>query len=45
MPPKADRWIGEMEEIAATFGAVGLPPELMVGAAALYRLVSENTLP
>jgi hypothetical protein len=28
-----------MEEIAATFGGVGLPPELMMGAAALYRLV------
>jgi 3-hydroxyisobutyrate dehydrogenase-like beta-hydroxyacid dehydrogenase len=44
MPPKAGRWIGEMEEIAATFGAVGLPPELMVGAAALYRLISETAL-
>jgi L-threonate 2-dehydrogenase len=44
MPPKAGRWIGEMEEIAATFGAVGLPPELMVGAAALYRVVSETAL-
>jgi 3-hydroxyisobutyrate dehydrogenase-like beta-hydroxyacid dehydrogenase len=42
MPPKAGRWIGEMEEIAATFGAVGLPPELMLGAAALCQLVSES---
>ena len=25
MPPKAYRWIGEMEEIAATFAAAGLP--------------------
>jgi 3-hydroxyisobutyrate dehydrogenase-like beta-hydroxyacid dehydrogenase len=44
MPPRAGRWIGEMEEIAATFGAVGLPAELMDGAAALYRLVSETAL-
>ena len=44
MPPKAYRWVGEMEEISATFGAVGLPPELMMGAAAVYRLISETEL-
>jgi 3-hydroxyisobutyrate dehydrogenase-like beta-hydroxyacid dehydrogenase len=44
MPPKAGRWIGEMEEIAATFSAVALPAELMIGAAKLYRLVSEAAL-
>jgi len=39
MPPKAYRWIGEMEEIAATFAAVGLTPQLLKGAAEIYRLV------
>jgi 3-hydroxyisobutyrate dehydrogenase-like beta-hydroxyacid dehydrogenase len=40
MPPKAWRWVGEMEEIAAMFGSLGLPPDLPEGAAALYRWVS-----
>jgi 3-hydroxyisobutyrate dehydrogenase-like beta-hydroxyacid dehydrogenase len=42
MPPKASRWVGEMEEIARTFADLGLPPQMLEGAAALYRLV-ENT--
>jgi 3-hydroxyisobutyrate dehydrogenase-like beta-hydroxyacid dehydrogenase len=44
MPPKAYRWVGEMEEIAATFGELGLPPEILQGAAAMYRLVGETAL-
>lgn len=44
MPPKAYRWVGEMEEIAATFAAVGLTPKILAGAADIYRLVSETTL-
>ncbi len=44
MPPKAARWVGEMQEIAATFGAVGLPPQMLEGAAALYQMVSETEL-
>jgi 3-hydroxyisobutyrate dehydrogenase-like beta-hydroxyacid dehydrogenase len=44
MPSKAGRWIGEMEEIAATFDAAGLPPDTMRGAAALYSLVSRAAL-
>jgi 3-hydroxyisobutyrate dehydrogenase-like beta-hydroxyacid dehydrogenase len=39
MPPKAHRWVGEMEEIAATFAALGLTPKLFEGAADLYRFV------
>jgi 3-hydroxyisobutyrate dehydrogenase-like beta-hydroxyacid dehydrogenase len=39
MPPKAYRWIGEMEEIAATFAAVGLTPRMLEGAGDMYRLV------
>jgi 3-hydroxyisobutyrate dehydrogenase-like beta-hydroxyacid dehydrogenase len=37
MPPKAYRWIGEMEEIAVTFDAVGVSPGMMLGAAQFYR--------
>jgi 3-hydroxyisobutyrate dehydrogenase-like beta-hydroxyacid dehydrogenase len=39
MPPKAYRWVGEMEEIAATFQYVGLTPSIFEGAAAMYRFV------
>jgi len=34
---KAWRWVGEMEEIAASFEAVGLPGGFHVAAAELYR--------
>ena len=44
MPPKAHRWVGEMEEIAATFGALGLTPRMLEGAAALYRFVAKTSL-
>lgn len=42
MPPKAYRWVGEMEEIAATFEHLGLTSRIFEGAADMYRLV-ENT--
>ncbi|MBC7236537.1 MAG: DUF1932 domain-containing protein [Chloroflexi bacterium] len=44
MPAKARRWIGEMEEIAATFEALGLTPDILHGAAEMYRLVASTTL-
>jgi 3-hydroxyisobutyrate dehydrogenase-like beta-hydroxyacid dehydrogenase len=44
MPRRARRWIGEMEEIAATFGALGLTPHIFEGAADIYRLVGETSL-
>lgn len=44
MPPKAARWIGEMEEIASTFADLGLPPQILEGAAAMYRLVAQTEL-
>ncbi len=44
MPPKAKRWIGEMEEISDTFAHVGLTPNILTGAADMYRLVSETHL-
>ncbi len=42
MPPKAQRWIGEMEEIAATFDSVGLTPRILEGAADIYRMVERS---
>jgi 3-hydroxyisobutyrate dehydrogenase-like beta-hydroxyacid dehydrogenase len=44
MPPKAHRWVGEMEEIAQTFAHVGLTPHIFTGAADIYRLVGETSL-
>lgn len=44
MPPKAYRWVGEMEEIAATFADLGLTPRLLEGAADVYRLVARSPL-
>ena len=44
MPAKAHRWIGEMEEIAQTFGALGLTPHMLAGAADLYRFVHSTPL-
>ncbi|HEX2439779.1 MAG TPA: DUF1932 domain-containing protein [Methylomirabilota bacterium] len=37
---KAWRWVGEMEEIAATFKGVGLPDGFHVGAGEIYRRMS-----
>ena len=44
MPPKAHRWIGEMEEIAATFEHLGLTPQILEGAADIYRWVADTSL-
>ncbi len=44
MPPKAYRWVGEMEEIAACFEDVGLTPRILQGAADLYRFVAETPI-
>lgn len=45
MVPKAYRWVAEMEEIAATFAAVGLTPRMLEGAAEVYRSVEEAVPP
>ena len=42
LPARASRWIGEMEEIAATYEQLGLPPHFHQGAAEIYRLLSES---
>jgi len=42
MAAKAHRWVGEMEEIAQTFGDVGLTPHIFRGAADIYRHVAST---
>lgn len=44
MPRRARRWVGEMEEIAATFEGLGLTPRTLQGAADIYRLVGDTPL-
>lgn len=44
MPPKARRWVGEMEEISQTFERVGLTPQILAGAADVYRFVGATRL-
>jgi 3-hydroxyisobutyrate dehydrogenase-like beta-hydroxyacid dehydrogenase len=44
MPPKAARWIREMEEIAQAWADLGLPPQMLEGAAAVYRFVGKTEL-
>ena len=44
MPQRSRRWIGEMEEIAATFEELGLTPKILQGAADIYRFVGETPL-
>ncbi len=39
VPPKAYRWIAEMEEIGATFAAAGFTPDLFEAVADVYRQV------
>ena len=42
LPARAGRWVGEMEEIAATYGSRGLPSGFHEGAAAVYGLLSRT---
>jgi 3-hydroxyisobutyrate dehydrogenase-like beta-hydroxyacid dehydrogenase len=42
MPPKAYRWIGEMEEIARCFEELDMPGRLMLGAADVYTNVRDG---
>jgi hypothetical protein len=42
LPISAGRWIGEMEEIAATFEHVGVTPGFHEGAAAMFRLLAQT---
>lgn len=42
MPPKAYRWVAEMEEGAATLDRAGLPGDILRGAAQLYQWVAKT---
>jgi 3-hydroxyisobutyrate dehydrogenase-like beta-hydroxyacid dehydrogenase len=44
MPPKAYRWVPEMNQIARCFGSVGMTPLMMQGAADIYEFVAATTL-
>lgn len=44
MPPKAHRWVSEMEEIAQAFADLGMTPRLFQGVADMYRLVAETPI-
>jgi 3-hydroxyisobutyrate dehydrogenase-like beta-hydroxyacid dehydrogenase len=44
MPPKAYRWVPEMQEIAKTFGELGMTRRIFEGATDIYELVASTRL-
>ena len=44
MPPKAHRWVPEMNEIAKTFEDVGMTPRILQGVADMYELIADTPL-
>jgi 3-hydroxyisobutyrate dehydrogenase-like beta-hydroxyacid dehydrogenase len=44
MPPKAYRWVPEMQQIAETFEGAGLTPRLLEGVADIYEFVAATPL-
>jgi 3-hydroxyisobutyrate dehydrogenase-like beta-hydroxyacid dehydrogenase len=44
MPSKAHRWVPEVMEIAKTMEAVGMTPQMIEGAAAVYEFVAGTAL-
>ena len=44
MPPKARRWVSEMEEIRDTFAHLGMTPHLFEGVADMYRFIGSTPL-
>ena len=44
LPVTARRWVGEMEEIAATFQQAGVTPDFHLGAAEMYRLLGRTNM-
>jgi 3-hydroxyisobutyrate dehydrogenase-like beta-hydroxyacid dehydrogenase len=44
MPPKAYRWVPEMNEVAKTFEDVGMTPRMMLGAADMYEAIAATEL-
>jgi hypothetical protein len=44
MPPKAYRWVPEMQEIAKTFGELGMTRRIFEGATDMYSMVAATPL-
>lgn len=44
MPPKAYRWVPEMQEIAKTFGELGMTRRIFEGATDMYELIAATPL-
>ncbi len=44
VPPRARRWVSEMEEIRDTFEHLGMTPDLFEGVAEMYRLIGRTPL-
>ena len=44
MPPKAYRWVPEMQEIAKTFGDLGMTRRIFDGATDIYEMVAATPL-
>lgn len=44
VPPKAYRWVAEMEEIASTFADAGFTPQVFEGIARVFRMVADSPL-
>ena len=44
MPPRAYRWVPEMQEIAKTFGELGLTRRIFEGATDMYTMVAATPL-
>ncbi len=44
MPPKAHRWVPEMQEIAKTFSDIGLTPKILLGASDMYEMIAATSL-
>ena len=44
VPPRARRWVSEMEEIRDTFAHLGMTPHLFEGVAEMYRLIGSTPL-
>ena len=42
LPADSQRWIGEMEEIAATFKDAGVPSGFHEGAAEIFRILAKT---
>jgi len=43
-PPKAYRWVGEVEEIGKTFESVNMPGETCVGGAKMFQIIADSPL-